>query len=104
MGSKYVGGYQNYSPLLGPLNTRCRIILRTPKGTIILTTTHVRNHGPMARSPVELPNLLQGRDDRAVGGNGALQFVAEFGCFHKLWGSISWVSLQEQPYYEFGPC
>ena len=28
------------APLLGPLNTRCRIILRTQKETIILTTTH----------------------------------------------------------------
>ena len=27
-------------PLLGPLNARCRIRLRTQKGTIILTTTH----------------------------------------------------------------
>ena len=26
---------------LGPLNTRCRIILRTRKGTLILTTTHM---------------------------------------------------------------
>ena len=26
-------------PLLGPLNTRCRIILRTQKGIIILTAT-----------------------------------------------------------------
>ena len=26
-----MGGYQNYGPLLGPLNTRCRTILRTPK-------------------------------------------------------------------------
>ena len=25
----------------GPRNTRCRITLRTPKGTIILTTTHM---------------------------------------------------------------
>ena len=33
---------QNYGPLLGPLNTRCRIILRTQKGTIILTTTHIK--------------------------------------------------------------
>ena len=32
---------QNYGPLLGPLYTRCRIILRTQKGTIILTTTHM---------------------------------------------------------------
>ena len=28
-------------PLLGTLNNRCRIILRTPKGTIVLTTTHM---------------------------------------------------------------
>ena len=26
-----MGGYQNHGPLLGPLNTRCRIIFRTPK-------------------------------------------------------------------------
>ena len=25
----YMGGCQNYGPLLGPLNTRCGIILRT---------------------------------------------------------------------------
>ena len=36
-----MGGYQNYGPLLGPPNTRCGIILRTQKGTIILTTTHI---------------------------------------------------------------
>ena len=28
-------------PFLGTLNNRCRIILRTPKGTIILTSTQV---------------------------------------------------------------
>ena len=33
-------GYQNYGPLLDPLNNRCRIILRTQKGTIVLTTIH----------------------------------------------------------------
>ena len=27
----HLGGCQNYGPLLGPLNTRCRIILRTQK-------------------------------------------------------------------------
>ena len=37
----YMGGCQNYGPFLGPLNTRCRIICRTLKGTIILTTTHL---------------------------------------------------------------
>ena len=43
--SMYVGGYQDYGPLLGPLNTRCRIIilrLKDPKRDHILTTTHVR--------------------------------------------------------------
>ena len=27
-----MGGCQNYGPLLGPLNTRCRMILGTQKG------------------------------------------------------------------------
>ena len=35
-----MGGCQNYGPFLGTLNMRCRIIVGTPKGTIILTTTH----------------------------------------------------------------
>ena len=37
----HVGGCQNYGPFLGPLNTRCCIISRTPRGTIILITIHV---------------------------------------------------------------
>ena len=36
----HVGGSQSY----GPLSTRYRIILRTQKGTIILTTTHMCTH------------------------------------------------------------
>ena len=36
-----MGGCQNYGHLLGPLHTRCGIILRTQKVTILLTTTHV---------------------------------------------------------------
>ena len=36
-----IGGCQNYGPLFGPLNTRCRNILSTEKGTISLTTTHM---------------------------------------------------------------
>ena len=36
-----VGGCQKCGPFLGTLNTRCRIIIGTQKGTIILTTTHV---------------------------------------------------------------
>ena len=34
-------GSQNRGSFLGTLNDRCRTILRTPKGTIILTTTHM---------------------------------------------------------------
>ena len=40
-----VGGYQNYGPFLGTLNIRCRIIIGTQKGTIILTTTQVHVPG-----------------------------------------------------------
>ena len=36
-----MGSCQNYGPFLGTLNIRCRIIIRTQKGTIILTTTHM---------------------------------------------------------------
>ena len=34
-----MGGCQSYGPFLGTLNIRCRI--RTPKGTLIWTTTHM---------------------------------------------------------------
>ena len=37
----YMGSCQNYGPFLGTLNNRCRTILRTQKGTLILTTTHM---------------------------------------------------------------
>ena len=33
--ARHMGGCQNYDPLIGPLDTRCRAVLRTPKGTII---------------------------------------------------------------------
>ena len=36
-----VGGCQHDGPFFGTLNIRCRIILGTQKGTIILTTTLV---------------------------------------------------------------
>ena len=32
---------QNYGPLLGPLNTRCRITFMTQQGAMILRTTHI---------------------------------------------------------------
>ena len=34
-----MGGCQNQGPFSGTLNIRCRIVLRTQKGAIILTTT-----------------------------------------------------------------
>ena len=37
----HMGGCQNYGPFLGTLNIRCRTIIGTQKGTIILTTTHM---------------------------------------------------------------
>ena len=36
-----MGSCQNYGPFLGTLNNRCRIIIGTQKGTLILTTTYV---------------------------------------------------------------
>ena len=36
-----MGNCQNEAPFFGTLNSRCRIILGTPKGTIILTNTHM---------------------------------------------------------------
>ena len=38
---RHMGGCQNSGPFLGTLNNRCRIIMGTQKGTIILTTTHI---------------------------------------------------------------
>ena len=40
----HMGCRQNYGPLFGLRNTRCRIILRTQKRTIILSTTHMHTH------------------------------------------------------------
>ena len=40
----YIGCCQNYGPVLGTLNIRCRIIMGTPKGTIILTITHIHTY------------------------------------------------------------
>ena len=41
----YLGSCQNYGPFLGTLNNRVRIIIGTQKGTIILTTAHLRVEG-----------------------------------------------------------
>ena len=44
-----MGGCQNYGPFLGTLNIRCRIMIGTEKGTIILATTHMAE--PKAPEP-----------------------------------------------------
>ena len=42
----------NKGPFLGTLNNRCRIILGTQKGTLILTTTHMQpSHGLLLSGP-----------------------------------------------------
>ena len=46
----HLGACQNYGPFLGTLNIRCRIIIGTQKGTIILTSTHL-NFEPPPPSP-----------------------------------------------------
>ena len=51
-------GCEHDSPLLGPLNTRCSIILRTQKGTIILTTVHVVFWALMVITPYIQPGLV----------------------------------------------
>ena len=54
-------GCQNYDLFLGTLNIRCRIIIGTPKGTIVLTTTHMYALNPAqasATSPHQDPGAL----------------------------------------------
>ena len=41
--SPHLGACQNYGPFLGTLNNRCRIIIGTQTGTIILTITHLHD-------------------------------------------------------------
>ena len=44
-----MGSCPNYGPFLGTLNIRCRTIIRTQRGTRLLTTTHMgvsENRGP----------------------------------------------------------
>ena len=60
-----MSGCQSYRPLLGPLDTRCPIILRTQKGTLILTTTHivknmVLDHGNLIEVPEHQRYLFWG--------------------------------------------
>ena len=50
-----MGGCQNYGPFLGTLNIRCRIIIGTQKGTIILTTTHIDPFKDPFKEPFKEP-------------------------------------------------
>ena len=52
-----MGGCQNYGPYLGTLNIRCRIIIGTQRGTIILTSTHMANFPGCLASRDELQRL-----------------------------------------------
>ena len=49
-----MGSCQHYGPFLGTLNIRCRTILGTQRGTLILTTTHIlgKIFSPSIFSPV----------------------------------------------------
>ena len=47
-----MGGCKNYGPFLGTLNIRCRIIIGIPKGTIVLTTTH------MSEGEYSIPHVI----------------------------------------------
>ena len=55
----YMSGCQNYGPLLGTLNIRCRIIIGIQKGTIILTTTHMKEYKNKKKASIgfQLQNL-----------------------------------------------
>ena len=64
-----MGGCQNYGPFLGTLNIRCRIILGTQKGTIILTTTQIAPSGAQHTAPprIEVLELTEIRGPQAYG-------------------------------------
>ena len=67
IGKPYIGSCQNYGPwsLFGVLNNRFRIIIRTQKGTIILTTTHIVYDadvfGPTPHTRQDAPETLNPR-------------------------------------------
>ena len=58
----YMGGCQNYGPFWGTLNIRCRIIIGTQKGTMILTIPHmvVRHKGGPRYKPHNATVLIIG--------------------------------------------
>ena len=65
-----MGGCQNYGPFLGTLNNRCRIIIATQKGTIILTITQMLYKGSL--------RVLLGFKNGFAFGSGAQGFSVGF--------------------------
>ena len=61
-----MGSCQNDAPFLGPLNNRCRIIIGTPKGTMILTTTHILYYA-VSYCTILYPGLLRVDDIIGLG-------------------------------------
>ena len=91
------GGCQNDGPFWGPLNTRCRIILRTQKWTIVLTTTHIPypvliRYGTWTISTFEVPFGLK------VGSKAAkTELLSYRDSFKRGWGFLAsgWRFLSE---------
>ena len=67
-----MGGCQNYGPLLGTANIKCRIIIGIQNRTIILTTTHM-----VSGVYRFIISLFPGNHQQAAEGGGA-QYVATF--------------------------
>ena len=70
-----MAGCQNYGPFWGTLDIRCRIIIGTKKGTIILTTTHMKNvNSTLIQGLLQSQDLLLlkrlGRGGSKTGGAG----------------------------------
>ena len=90
-----MGGSQNDGPFLGPLNTRCRMIFRNQKGTIILTTTHMHQSGPCPRTYwVSAPSLASSGQNLGLD----LRRPSKLGLLTCLWASdptYGWGSLRK---------
>ena len=52
----FMGGCQNYGPFMGTLNNKCRVIIRTQKGTLILTSRHITLIEACSKTLQELPD------------------------------------------------
>ena len=59
-----MGSCQNYGPFLRTLNNRCRTIIGTHKGTIILTTTHM--HPDPVRAETKAVAEMPGNELQAL--------------------------------------